>query len=158
VHFCVGSKVGVSRIAEIWSLNAVNRPSSRRNNSEVSRTTRCESRNRTRSANAAIEMNQVEILFCCGVVVVVFLRWQIIRGNVSVEGRVDRTSSWWQRRGSVSWLLEEVYLLRVKLLVYGALGSIIRAARCSAVRAASDDWNAILVVLEQETGECVPLR
>jgi hypothetical protein len=77
---------------------------------------------------------------------------------VSVEGRVDRTSSWWQRRGSVSWLLEEVYLLRVKLLVYGALESIIRAARCSAVRAASDDWNAILVVLEHETGECVPLR
>jgi hypothetical protein len=74
VHFCVGSKVGVSRIAEIWPLDVANRPSSRRNNSEVSRTTRCESRNRTRSANAAIEMNQVEILFCCGVVVVLFLR------------------------------------------------------------------------------------
>jgi hypothetical protein len=39
-----------------------------------------------------------------------------------------------------------------------SLGSINRAARCSAVRPASDDWNAILVVLEQEIEECVPLR
>jgi hypothetical protein len=74
VYFCVDSKVGVSRIPEIWPLNVVNRPSSRRNNSEVSWTTRYEPRNRTRSANAAIEMNQVVIQFCCGVVVVLCLK------------------------------------------------------------------------------------
>jgi hypothetical protein len=50
---------------------------------------------------------------------------------VSVEGRVDRISSWWQRRSSVSWLSEEVYLFRVKLLVYGAWDLLIeqRGAR-----------------------------
>jgi hypothetical protein len=74
VYFCVGSKVGVSSIAEIWPLDVVNRPSSKRNNSEVSRTTRYEPMNRTRSANAAIKTNQVGILICCGVVVVLCLR------------------------------------------------------------------------------------